>query len=711
MRRLKKFTSLILSSLLLACFFPPQTPFVYSIEDFWVQASPRRVSTVASYQFNFSLKKKVLVGQWIAIEFPPGTTIYPPIPEKEPDRRERLDHLFSSISISLKGGKHTLTTTKDGFLRFTIFVSVSFDPSYQNIKLHLSKNTGIMNPSKEGIYIYRMATEAEPSLVFSEAFQIVESKISTPKVIVSPSLISTIAAYKVDFNLGNGGSLKKGYDYIQISFPSDTKFLTPISEIKKEFITINNIPILVPPEGGGRLLKIQTPIDLPDAIKVVVKIGIGSGIQNPSKEGEYRLLVCTTTDTTWEKSDPYTMWTKEPVEKKKLSIESITIQPNLALEVAVYSIKIEFGEGKNLTTGDFIKVMFSFQEEPFLLPVSATLMNPHTVTIPDVKNPSAGSYHCQVSTNKEQEGVISDKFAILPPPIKTNLTLEGGTLGLDQWFVVPPKIILTNQDPLATIEYWFDDQTEPKKYQQQIPLKPGQYETTIYFFSSLGENREATQSLLLKVDTLPPALTMSTEKNPLKSPIIFGGTTEKNARIFLDQTEVLVDSEGHFRVMITPPAIGYYSHIFLVTDPAGNETKLSRSYWFGCRLIFQIGCKEVTANDVVENLVLPPFIKEGVTLLPFRYLGEKLQANIEFSLDPKTKQVKNIYYQTDTKKIILTINSPYAYVNQKKIVLSVPPAIVQGITVVPLRFVSEALDCKIEWDAAVQKIKLEYPVL
>jgi hypothetical protein len=59
--------------------------------------------------------------------------------------------------------------------------------------------------------------------------------------------------------------------------------------------------------------------------------------------------------------------------------------------------------------------------------------------------------------------------------------------------------------------------------------------------------------------------------------------------------------------------------------------------------------------------------------------------------------------------IQLTINSKVALVNGKQVTLDVPAQIVKGSTVVPLRFVTEALGCEVGWESKAQIITITYP--
>lgn len=88
-----------------------------------------------------------------------------------------------------------------------------------------------------------------------------------------------------------------------------------------------------------------------------------------------------------------------------------------------------------------------------------------------------------------------------------------------------------------------------------------------------------------------------------------------------------------------------------------------------------------------------PIIQNGRTLVPFRAIAEALGVQVDW--DGETQTV----IATDGKMIVnLQIGSKTAYCNEAPIALDVPPVISGGRTLIPLRFFSEAFNCKVEWD-------------
>ncbi|WP_179295459.1 copper amine oxidase N-terminal domain-containing protein [Bacillus sp. FJAT-45350] len=85
---------------------------------------------------------------------------------------------------------------------------------------------------------------------------------------------------------------------------------------------------------------------------------------------------------------------------------------------------------------------------------------------------------------------------------------------------------------------------------------------------------------------------------------------------------------------------------------------------------------------------------ENRTLVPLRSIFEELGANVHW--DAATKKITATKGST---KVILTVNSRHTSVNGKAVVIDVPAQVQKGRTLVPLRFVSEAMGASVDWDS------------
>ncbi|WP_025027117.1 stalk domain-containing protein [Caldalkalibacillus mannanilyticus] len=95
----------------------------------------------------------------------------------------------------------------------------------------------------------------------------------------------------------------------------------------------------------------------------------------------------------------------------------------------------------------------------------------------------------------------------------------------------------------------------------------------------------------------------------------------------------------------------------------------------------------------------PAIIKNNSTMVPLRAIFEELGATIEWNAAEKT-----VVAVKDDRHISLKIGDSTAMINGEKIQLSTPAQIIGGRTLVPLRFVSEALGAKVSWDGATKTV-------
>lgn len=87
-----------------------------------------------------------------------------------------------------------------------------------------------------------------------------------------------------------------------------------------------------------------------------------------------------------------------------------------------------------------------------------------------------------------------------------------------------------------------------------------------------------------------------------------------------------------------------------------------------------------------------PIAEDGRTLIPFRVIAESLGAEVIWDQERYTVVVIK-----DDITVELPLNEKIAYINGKPVELDVPAKVVNERTLVPLRFVSEALKAHVEW--------------
>ncbi len=108
---------------------------------------------------------------------------------------------------------------------------------------------------------------------------------------------------------------------------------------------------------------------------------------------------------------------------------------------------------------------------------------------------------------------------------------------------------------------------------------------------------------------------------------------------------------------------------------------------------------EVYINGRKLRSDVPPIIIQGRTMVPLRGIFEALDTDVEYLAETRT-----ITATRGTTKIQLTVDSNQAQINGQKVTLDVPPTIVNGRTLVPVRFISESTGQKVSWDEENQRV-------
>lgn len=102
---------------------------------------------------------------------------------------------------------------------------------------------------------------------------------------------------------------------------------------------------------------------------------------------------------------------------------------------------------------------------------------------------------------------------------------------------------------------------------------------------------------------------------------------------------------------------------------------------------------------------VPPVIKEGRVLVPVRAVANSLKADdVQWNQDEKTVTIIK-----DEKIVILKIDSNIAIVDGEEVVIDAKAELQSNRTIVPLRFLMEVFDKKVEWDDDSETVIIEDP--
>jgi len=135
--------------------------------------------------------------------------------------------------------------------------------------------------------------------------------------------------------------------------------------------------------------------------------------------------------------------------------------------------------------------------------------------------------------------------------------------------------------------------------------------------------------------------------------------------------------------------------------------KIKRSFlaFFVVLLFMSVGAASA-ANQITVVLDgrtlqfdVQPTIIDGRTMVPMRVIFEELGANVEW--DGATRTIT----ATSSDLVVrTTVGNRVIDVNGNRITMDVAPIIIDGRTLVPVRFVSEAFGADVEWEAGTRTV-------
>jgi len=195
----------------------------------------------------------------------------------------------------------------------------------------------------------------------------------------------------------------------------------------------------------------------------------------------------------------------------------------------------------------------------------------------------------------------------------------------------------------------------------------------------------------------------------LTIPVQTSGTTAStiklsNVKLTVDRTipegEVKLSIGGSAVDMVNlgaPFAAAVQVAAATCVTPAPPESKPSGG------VIFKISDKKYTVAGVEKVMDTAPYIKDGRTYIPVRYAADACGVAAENILyaDGKVTLIKG------DKVVQLTIGSNVMVINGVSITMDVAAEISNDRTMLPFRWVAQALGAKVTWNEATQTVTME----
>jgi len=309
-------------------------------------------------------------------------------------------------------------------------------------------------------------------------------------------------------------------------------------------------------------------------------------------------------------------------------------------------------------------------------------------------------FSVSTSSNSQPIGVLYYLGPI--EPIQINLGKEGNNLILTDTFLESEYYIIKSLE-VNEIKSFPED---------KIIIPSSTKQLQIYLYDKLDFLRGYSS---YNIDIASPILEASVPEKTYDSVIEITGKASdemsgiKDSSILINNEKVNLKGDSTFAYTLQLKE-GENSITIIAEDNSGNKTEKSFVIQYIKRVILrlQIGSKTMRVNDSAVELDVAPVIKEGRTLLPIRWITESLGASVDWNSTEKKVTITlkdttiELWIGKSTAKVN-GINTPIDSTNSK-----VVPEIINGRTMLPLRFVSENLGCIVEWESTTKIITIIY---
>jgi hypothetical protein len=121
--------------------------------------------------------------------------------------------------------------------------------------------------------------------------------------------------------------------------------------------------------------------------------------------------------------------------------------------------------------------------------------------------------------------------------------------------------------------------------------------------------------------------------------------------------------------------------------------------------VFTIGSTSYTLNGEEQEMDVAPYIKSDRTFLPVRYVAYAVGVSEENILWDAVNRTVTIF--KGDRIVQLTIDSNVMVVNGVNVNMDVAPEISNGRTMMPIRWVAQALGATITWDPVARTVTVE----
>ena len=552
-----------------------------------------------------------------------------------------------------------------------------------NVTVVIAQVANIKNPSSSRTYSFSLSTTKDV-VPDSANLQIVKSTITKPVVQLTGYSVNEIVGVTATFQTGSGGALTRNSDKISIVFSSG--FVLP-STISNQYVKVNGYNATSVTKSGQRI-DITPSIDISANATVTVVIDKLSNIKNPGSQGDYKLSVYTSKETTQLDSDTFKI---------------------VRLPTTTFFVTPQNPDGQNGYYKTTPKVTLTATSPVDASPVIYYYFDTGNlqvyagvISVPDGMH-TLYFYAQDRFQNKEVAQSKQFKVDTAPPAITVTYPQQNAILNTKNFTITGT----TEAGATLTINNNSVSVGANGAFSYDAVIS-GPQTFTIVAKDSAGNTAQFLLSLSL--DTTPPILNVSEPKafEEIHAQFVtVKGKTEKDAKVTINGTEVQVNPADYsFSYSLQLATPGLNSIQVIAVDLAGNQTTAGIPVNFipKTKIVLQVGNSVALVNDKTVKLDASPKIVKDRTLVPLRFIAEAFGADVQWN-----SVFKLVIIKLQDKEIILQIGTSYASVGDKKYILDTAPIIDKGYTMVPIRFIAEALNSSVEWDSTTKTVTIVYP--
>jgi hypothetical protein len=660
-----------------------------------VTVSPNTAGVRAKYIIEFDISAALEQYQAITIQFVgPSLTVLPCTPC---NYKIDQNHVFVNGTNPLQD---VIGNSAIGSIQVRTPVALA---AGSHVQLVFDEQARIGNPVVVGTYAAEVWTEAEPLRMTSVSYLIGESQLESLTVHPDNDIAGAPTGYLISMGTGGRGELVEGRDTVMLTFPGA---LTLPAVPAAAQVTVNGVQAsVVSRVAGMNALAIQMPVSVPSRSALTIVFLAGFGLVNPAVRGEYVILARTSAEPGDVKSDPFTI-----VDRPAVSV-TMTVEPVLPdgldgwyVHVPVVTLKAESN------VPGTVDITYGVDTE-VLEPYASLIAIPegvHTLRFVGT-NWLAG-----ISTALTQKVF---RVALTGPVV--TVTGQPAELVSEPVYDVRGTVRLS-QALVASVDVQ-GRQTHvlpDGSFSERLTLLEGNNDIEVVARDEAGLATFVQRKVVL--DTVAPVLTVDVprlwEEIASASVVVRGhvesdSTLEVAGRLVTDTA-----GDGSFAVPVSL-VLGKNTIPVTARDKAGNTRRLAivvTSLAMPSHVVvLTIGSTVMTVDGVSQPVdpgrTASPVITQGRTMVPISAVMSAVGGSATWDAVARTVTLK-----LSTHTVVLTIGKATAMVDGKTALIDpddarVAPIILNGRTMLPLRFVGESLGASVSWDAPTRRVTLSFP--